>query len=255
MDFIRDFFSSKDVNKYPPCGLFSLSHIISLIICIVIIGLFVYLKRKKSKEQIIKSTRVMAIIVTSLEFVKIFHSFYYGYTYLDSWFPLAYCSFLIYCLYFVGYGKGNLQKCGLVFLSGPAFIAGLGFLIFPTTSLADYPIFHYLCFYSLFFHSVMVYYAIMIYRTKAIDYKLTNTKYYLFLLYCFSIVAIAMDYIFECNMMFYYNPYNFPFQFVIDIYNISRILYTCVILLAYSMMYFIVLLIVSIINRFSGGKY
>ena len=252
MKLFIDFFASKDQHKYPPCGLFSLAHIISIIVCLIMIFLLVYINRKKTKEQVIKSTKFLAVVITILEFIKIIHSFYYGHTYLDSWFPLAYCSLLIYSLYMVGFGKGFIQKCGLVFLSGPGLIAGVGFLIFPTTSLADYPIFHFLCFYSLFFHSIMIYYGIMIYKTKAVEYKLSNTKFYLVFLYFFSFIAIIMDYAFECNMMFYYNPYNFPFQFVINIYNYSQVLYTALILVAYSMMYFITLFIVKVIKKIGG---
>ena len=252
MKLLIDFFAAKDQQKYPPCGLFSLAHIISVIICILLIVLLVYLNRNKTKEQVIKSCRVLAVVITILESIKIIHSFYYGHTYLDSWFPLAYCSLLMYSLYMVGFCKGVIQKCGLVFLSGPGMLAGAGFLLFPTTSLADYPIFHFLCFYSLFFHSVMIYYGVMIYKTRAVEYKVKNTKYYLLFLYSFSLVAIFMDYTLECNMMFYYNPYNFPFQFVIDIYKYSQILYTIIILVAYSMMYFITLIIVKIINKFGG---
>ena len=218
INLFLDFFSPHNEELYPPCGMWSVAHIIALIVTLLLIGLVVYLNRNKTKEDVVKSTKWMAIIITVLELGKIIYSFSYGYTWLDSWFPLAYCSLLIYSLYLAGYGKGVFQKAGQVFLSGPALIAGFAFLLFPSTSLADHPLFHYLSFYSMFFHAVMVYYGIMFYKTKVIEYKIENVKYYLLFMGMFSLVAIIMDYSIGCNMMFYSNPYNFPFQFVIDIY-------------------------------------
>jgi hypothetical protein len=249
IEIIEKFFAIRDKELYPPCGMWSLGHIVALIVTLLLIGVAIYFSWKKSKEEIIRSTRVMAIVVTVLELIKIGYNFINGYTWLDAWFPLAYCSLLIYSLYMCGYGKGIIQKSGQVFLSGPAFIAGMAFLLFPSTSLADHPLFHYLSFYSMFFHALMVYYTIMFYKNKIVEYKLENTKYYILFMGMFSVVAITMDYTIGCNMMFYNNPYNFPFQFIIDIYNFSNILYTILIFIAYSSMYLVVLLFDKVFKK------
>ena len=249
IEIIEKFFAIRDKDLYPPCGMWSLGHIVALIVTLLLIGVAVYFSWKKSKEEIIRSTRVMAIVVTVLELIKIAYNFINGYTWLDAWFPLAYCSLLIYSLYMCGYGKGIIQKSGQVFLSGPAFIAGMAFLLFPSTSLADHPLFHYLSFYSMFFHALMVYFTIMFYKNKIIEYKLENAKYYILFMGMFSAVAIVMDYSIGCNMMFYNNPYNFPLQFVIDIYNFSNVLYTILIFIAYSSMYMVVLLFDKVFKK------
>ena len=249
LDLISDFFAPHNEELYPPCGMWSVEHIIALLITLILIGIVVYINRNKTKEEVVKSTKVMAIVVTILEIGKIIYNFAYGRTWLDAWFPLAYCSLLIYSLYLSGFGKGVFQKIGQVFLSGPAFVAGMAFLFFPSTSLADHPLFHYLSIYSLFFHAVMVYYGVMFYRTKVMDYKLENTKYYLLFMGIFSLIAIVMDYSLNCNMMFYHNPYNFPFQFIIDIYDFSQIIYTMIIFIAYSSMYVLAVLFDLIVKK------
>lgn len=252
LGLLSQFFSPHNEALYPPCGMWSFGHIIALIITLVLIGVVVFINRKKTKEDINNSTKWMAIVITILELVKITYSFINGYTWLDAWFPFAYCSLLIYGLYLSGFGKGIFQKIGQVFLSGPAFIAGMGFLLFPSTSLADHPLFHYLSFYSMFFHAVMVYYSIMFYKTKVIEYKIGNVLYYLMFMGLFSVIAIIMDYSLGCNMMFYYNPYNFPFQFIVDIYEFSRIIYTVLIFGCYSLMYFPILFFDVVFRKIKG---
>ena len=54
-------------------------------------------------------------------------------------------------------------------------------------------------------------------------------------------------------MMFYDNPYNFPFQFIIDIYNFSNILYTVIVFLAYLTLYYVVLFLKYLIIKITGG--
>lgn len=96
IEIIESFFAITDNELYPLCGMWSLEHVIALIVTLLLIGLCVFFSWKKSKEEIVKSTRIMAIIVTALELIKITYNFANGYTWLDAWFPLAYCSLLIH---------------------------------------------------------------------------------------------------------------------------------------------------------------
>lgn len=231
------------------CGLFSIWHVIALILCLLLVVFAVYMTRNFTKENVINSCKIVAVFVALLEVSKIIYKFAINETFLDAWFPLAYCSLLIYALFLSGYAKGWLQKVGHAFLSGPAFIAGMAFLIFPTTSLAELPVIHFLSFHSMFYHSIMVYFGIMFYKTQILEYEFSNAKYYLIFLLFTSIIAIFMSYAFECNMMFYGNPYNFPFQFVIDLYNISNVLYTIFIFCAYSTMYYLIVLVDMLVKK------
>lgn len=238
------------VNK---CGLFTFWHFIALLFCLLFVALFVLLTRNFTKDDVIKSCKVMAFVTLIFEIIKIIYKFKVKQTHLDSWFPLAYCSLLIYALFLSGYTKGWIQKMGHAFLSGPGFIAGMAFLIFPTTSLSMLPLLHFLSIHSMLYHAVMVYFGIMFYKTKVLDYEFKNGKYYLIFLIVFSTVAITMCYTLNCNMMFYGNPYNFPFQFVIDLYNYSNVLYTVFIFCVYFIMYYVVVLIVKFTKRLRKG--
>jgi hypothetical protein len=142
---------------------------------------------------------------------------------------------------------------GQAYLSGPSLIAGLSFLIFPTTSLKILPLFHFLSFHSMIYHSLMLYVGIMYFKSNVIEYKIKEGKYYILFLLIFSLFAILINYIYGSNMMFYDNPYNFPFQFIIDIYNFSNILYTVIVFLAYLTLYYVVLFLKYLITKITGG--
>ena len=80
------------LDAYPAAGMFTTPHLISLVVCLIIVLVALKASLKKSWEQVMKLTRVIAIVVTLLEGVKIAYNFYYGYTWLDAWFPLSFCS-------------------------------------------------------------------------------------------------------------------------------------------------------------------
>ena len=244
-NLFSDFFAPHNEELYPPCGLFSLGHILSLVLCLLLVALVVFLNRKQTKDDVVRSCKPMAIIILAFEIIKIVHKFCIGQTDLDHWFPLAYCSFLIYSLFLSGFGKGIWQKMGHAFLSGPSFIAGMAFLIFPTTSLADYPLYHFLSFHSMAYHSVMVYFAVMFYKSRVMEYKFENGKYYLLFLAFFSVIAITMDYTLDCNLFLHKGN----LLLIIDIYDISVVLYTIVLFIAFSTMYYIIVLIDLLVQK------
>ena len=65
------FFSPTDYEKYPPCGMFTIPHLILFVICVSIIVVAVYLTRKIDKGNLKKTTKVIAIILVILEMAYI----------------------------------------------------------------------------------------------------------------------------------------------------------------------------------------
>ncbi len=225
------FFSPRDVGD--PCGMFTTAHIISLIICLVLIGLGIYLSRKVKDKNVFTIIKVISIMVTILEIIKIGYNFYYGYTYLDSWFPLAYCSLFIYATWMSGFGKGIICNIGNVFLVYGGIIAGLGFLIFPSTSLQIHPIFHYLSMYSMLFHSLMVYIGILLLVKNIV--VINKNNYGIYILFClfFMIISLIINKIYDCNMMFLKEPFNLPIDFLKNVQKKIPWLYSVIIMVVY----------------------
>ncbi len=236
-ELLEKLFASRDTALYPPCGMFTPPHFIALAVTVACVALALLLSQKITKEKIKLVCKIFAVLFTLLECVKIGYNHINGYTWLDAWFPLAYCSLFIYSLYFAGFGNERLEKYGFAFLAGGGVLAGSFFLVFPTTSLMLHPIYHYLCLYSMTFHGAMVYIALLILWKRAYKTTLKGWWHYLCFIAPFSVLAIAMNHYFDCNMMFYGNPYNLPLQFVVDLHAQSQAAYTALIFAAYSLLY------------------
>ena len=205
------FFAAKDV--YPACGVYTMGHLISTLICFLSVALFVFLLRKSNIERIYFVIRIFAIVLTALELVKIFHNFYYGYTNIDSWVPLSFCSLFIYACYLSGYGRGRLRMLGDSFMVIGGISAGLVFVCMPTTSLTMYPLFHFQSLYSLFFHSVMIAVGILLFK-NGIRPTRRLFKYYVVYFVAFAAVALIMNSTLGSNLMSLREPYKVPIEFL-----------------------------------------
>ena len=226
-------FAPRDSTLYPPAGMFSVEHFIALFISLIFIGVALYLCRKITVDKLRLLTKIVAITITTLECVKIGYNFAYGYTWPDAWVPLAFCSLFIYSSWLAGFGKGIFEKLGKSFLICGCPTAGLLFLICPTTSLQMNPIYHYLCIYSMLFHSAMVWLGILhILRAEELSIGKTFMHYAIFCAF-FALLAIILNSTQGCNMMFLREPFNIPLEFITQIYKTSQILYTILIFIAY----------------------
>ncbi len=220
-------------GRFEPCGMFTLPHFTAVFICIALItiGLFLFY-RNCNDNKINVLLRSSAIALTVLEAIKISHSFIYGDLHLDAWFPLSYCGLFIFAVWMAGCGKNHLKRIGEAYITYGCIIAGICFLIFPTTSLMSFPVWHYFSLYSLFFHSLMVFTGIIFLRKEK---KLTkiNFHYYGAFILCFSIPAIILNCTYGCNLMNLREPYNIPIEFLQNLYNSTPYLYTCLVLIGY----------------------
>ena len=227
-------------GTHQPVGLFSNLHIISIIICLFLVCLSVFLTRKIKKEKFNKILKITAIVVTVLELFKIVWNLINGYTHVNFWVPLYFCSLFIYALWFSISKQEFVKSMGLSYLALAGVVSGIMFIVFPTTSFNDYPIFHFQCIYSMLFHSVMAYVGIMVFVTKMVkvDLKLV----YKYCAYCaiFMAFAVAVNLIFNGNLMFLSNPGVVPIPFLKTIYNFSKFLYMLTIIIAHMLLGFAV---------------
>lgn len=233
-------------GRFDACGMFTIPHILSALICVILITVALAVFKKKCNLKSQAMLRIFAVILTALETIKILHSFIYGDLHLDAWFPLSYCGLLIFALWMAGFGKGFIKDTGYVFIAFGCPIAGLAFLISPSTSLMLFPIWHYFSLYSMFYHSLMIFLGIsLLFEIK----KLVLTDY---LKYCsfttvFSIIAIIINEVFGSNLMLLRCPFNIPVQGLVDMYNYHPYCYTVTVFIGY--------LIIPILTAFITGKH
>lgn len=235
-------------GTYPAVGLFSRTHIIAMIICFILIGVAVVFTRKMIKPTFLKFLKILTIIVSCLELFKIIWSLANGQTRVNNWVPLYFCSIFIYSLWFTWSKNNFIKEMGYAFIALAGVVAGAVFIVSPSTSFNTYPIFHFQCLYSMLYHSLMVYCGIMIHVTKTVkvDIKLV-LKYCLFCV-VFMTLALIINLCCDSNLMFISTPSGIPLPFLFDIYDVSKALYTIIIIIAHLSIGFIVYGLTNLIN-------
>lgn len=225
------FFSVK--GSVEPCGMFTIGHLILVITTAILIFVAILFSKRQKEEQVYKTIRILTIILWILEFARI--SFVIGIehsTNLNEFAPLYYCSLLLYAGILSSFGRKGWKRTGDVFLATGSIVGGIIFMIFPTTSLPAYPIFHFISIHSYFFHGIMVYLGILVNITKYIELKQSDIQYYAGLVSVICAIAFALNLKCGSNLMFisqnfpgtvleilYYGLGNFftPFMIVIQI--------------------------------------
>ncbi len=242
-------------GEYPPCGIFSAAHIITASALILLVAVLLYFSRGMSEKNAVKITKAVFLTVAVLESVKIIYCLSSGQTAFDSFVPLHYCSLLIYSSGFAGFGRGFIRECGRSFLTGASVIGGMAFLIYPSTSITMFPIYHFQSMYSMLFHSLMIYLGMLYLINGYFSLSVENYKYYMAFFIPFATAAMLMNAVFGCNLMFLREPYNIPVPFLSELRDFSQFLYTALILFLYSLLpYFIPKFVKDLFLRISENK-
>lgn len=222
------------IGTYPAVGLFSMGHIIALIICLVSICVAVHFTKDMKSETFHKCLKIFGIILTATELFKIGWSFGHGMFNVNSWVPLYFCSFFLYALWFTWSKKEFIKRLGYSYIAMACIVAGTVFLIFPTTSFKSYPIFHFQCLHSLIYHSLMIYSGVMIFYTNSVEINKKLLFSYFAFCSIFMSLSITVNLNFaDANMMFLANPGGIPLPFLFTIYNFSNVLYTICMIIAH----------------------
>lgn len=187
---------------YKPSGIFNLKHL--LIAIITLIGVSIAVKKTKiaKEEDVKKIIKKVTIIVWCLEIIKIIYMVSIGQAKINRIVPLYYCSLLLYSGLLSSFGKGILKKIGDTFLATGCIIGGIIFIIFPTTSLPEYPLLHFISFHSFIYHGIMLYIGLIVNKTKYVKLKFLDIKYYSSLIFIICMVAYVINRIYGSNLMF-----------------------------------------------------
>ena len=225
-------------GQYDPCGMFTLTHLFALFGCLLIVTVLLIITRHWNHHQVKRIIRILAVVLSIIEVGKIIFNFFYGYTGLDNWLPLYFCSLFLYALWMAGFGNRKIANIGLGYLFGAGFVCGLAFLVVPSTSFTTYPLFHFLSSYSMLFHSAMCFIGIQIVITGYYQPKWRNIRYYITFCSIFITLALVINFVFHVNMMFLMKPYKIPILLIL--YNLSPLLYTSLMVIGHATLPFIV---------------
>lgn len=190
-------------GTYKPCGVFNIKHLIMFLITVIGIAVAVKHTKVKQSSEIKKIIRNLTIVVWILEILKIIFVFSIGEgKNLNRVLPLYYCSLLLYAGLLSSVGKGFIERMGNVFLATGGIVGGLVFIIYPSTSLPEYPVFHFISFHSFLYHGIMIYIGIIINKFEYIKVKMSDLKYYAGLIFVICVIAYIVNSIFGSNLMF-----------------------------------------------------
>lgn len=210
---------------YKPCGLFNFKHLILILLTIAGISMAVKHTKSNKKEDLRKIIRNLTVIVWILEILKIVFIFSIGEgRNFNRVIPLYYCSLLLYTGFLSSVGKGVIERTANVFLATGGILAGIVFILYPSTSLPEFPMFHFMSLHSFFFHGVMIYLGIIINKFKYIELKMSDFKYYASLILVICILAYIVNSIDGSNLMFI--SQDFPGIPLSDIYHYTGKLFT-----------------------------
>lgn len=210
-----------NIGKYKPCGIFTTGHFILIIITIIEIGVALKYSLKKSKEEVYRIIKGVTITACILEIIKIIYSIKHNsISAVNTYVPLYYCSMLLYAGLLSSFGKGTLKRVGDVSLATGSIIGGIVFLIYPSTSLPLYPAFHVLSIHSFLFHGAMIYLGILMNKTRYIELKKEDMKYFASLVGIMCAIALIINSVCDSNLMFISN--NFPGNPIELLYGITN---------------------------------
>lgn len=190
-------------GEYEACGIFSKEHFILLGISFFVIIIGVYFTRKMDKEKVLKTIRIATIFLWILEIIKIIFNLAIGNADKpNSYIPLYFCSLILYAGVLSGFCKGKLKKIGDVFIATGAIVAGLVFLIYPSTSIITYPLFHFISLQSFILHSLMIYLGVLVNITGYVKIQGKDIIYYASLIILIGVIAYIFNLFFDSNLMF-----------------------------------------------------
>ena len=214
------FFAKSGV--YKPCNIFSIGHLVLAIITITTVIIALKKTLKKNVQEIIKKCTIYVWIFEVI--IIIFKISENGIQNVNRYIPLYYCSLLLYAGILSSFGKGKLKRIGDTFLATGTLIGGITYLIYPSTSLPEYPMFHLVSFHSFIFHCILIYLGLLINISNYIELKKDDIFYYAVFVGTACVLAHIVNCVFDSNLMFISK--NFPGTIIEIMFNITGRYYT-----------------------------
>lgn len=194
--------------------LFSIPHIIFIVLSFIGVPIASILLRKVSHKKIDLFLKIYSILVVCYEIAKITFESYYDITTGRGFntggiLPLYTCSLFIYTLLCVAWGKNKIKDYSLAFLTTIGMISGaIG--IVQCNGLNWYPFWTFGAFYSLFFHFSMFFVGFFLLCTqyKKLDWKDIIKGWVPMLI--LALIAIPVNYEYSADYMQIYEGSGIP---------------------------------------------
>ncbi len=214
------------VGVHPPGGMYSFGHLALLLFFGIAAYLFVRFTKKWSQAQMMIFFKVSSIFLALLEIFKIaWNIAMYGFSIemLNRFMPLYYCSIYIYAFLLLSWTKGYVAEASKSWIVYGGTIAGLAFLIYPSSSLLEYPAFHFLSIHSIFFHTALVLTGYLLLKFSFYRPQRRDLVKFTYFSLVFMVAAFIMNKTLGTNLMFLEKPLAMPVFTALN--NISPLLF------------------------------
>ncbi len=188
---------------YPAYHMYSGMHILLLLACTACVVYALWRSRGVEKKEVPRLIRKCTAGLWGLEIAKIVFNLAIGNAANpNTYLPLYFCSLVLYCGLFSGYGKGILKHIGDVFLVVGGIVGGTAYLLSPCTTAGTYPAFHFITIQSYVHHSVMIYLGLLCIFTRYIELQKKDILYYAGFVTAASALAFGVNLVLDTNLMF-----------------------------------------------------
>ena len=194
--------------------MFSVSHIIYIILAYISCIFIAIFLNKVDHKKISKFLKVLSIVVVAFEITKISWESYYDITTgrgFNSFgiLPLYTCSLFIYCTAIAAWTKGKVKDVALSYLGTVGLIAGAIGVVY-CNGLNWYPFWTFGAFYSLFFHYAMLAMGVFLLATGYKKLEWIDIVKSWIPVVILSIIAIPINYILGSDYMQVYSADGVP---------------------------------------------
>jgi len=203
-----------------PYHIFSSTHFIMVGICAMLIAFALWHNRHADHKKVLQITRWCAVLLWTLEIIKIVYQLMIGNGNNPNTFvPLYFCSIPLYCSLMSGWGRGWVKRTGDVFLIVGGMVGGVAYLISPSTTAGIHQAFHFITIQSYILHGIMVFLSVLYVITGYYKLVMSDIKFYALTVVIVCVIARIVNYLLVSNLMFV--SYNFPGTPIELLYNWS----------------------------------
>lgn len=199
-------------------AVFGMKHLSGSLVTILFIILFLWLSLKPTVNRKV-ILRMSALFLITLELFK------YTYTFATDggvgayMYPFNLCSFSLYVMPIVAFGKGKFTKFMTPFTYAVGLLAGLLVLLYPSNVLGGsdtwFPATEVLPFHSFIYHGNMIFFSLYLVMSKTYRPKFFDFPKALFVLLLSAVLANGLNFILDTDYMLLHYGNGSPFQFVI----------------------------------------
>lgn len=203
--FFYDYYSPDEI-----CGLFTPGHYLSMLLFFGTLAAALWLSRRLREKTVHKLHLGIAIGVAVMETVKISLRVYKGQG-PDDWMPLYFCSLFLFAVWLALAKCKALRSAGFAFMTMGGIPASVFFILYPSTSLNLFPIWHPASIHSFVYHWVMCYLGMLVLMRKVYIPKAGHALHYGIFVLAACFTAYFFNEWLGCNCMFLHSAFGLPF--------------------------------------------